>query len=156
MTDATTEKDGYNVIERRCRIVMDVPVRISEITPESVANYFTPDETGEGLPWEWAERQNRLLLAMLKDEENLNEFLIRITRDDLEMLIETAHEGYRSDDELFEKIYSRMESEDALYFQGAQAEGLLDDNLTLLDKAFMIDWKRAEIKDLRVIKEAED
>jgi hypothetical protein len=46
---------------------MDVEIRISQITPEYVASYFTPDETGEGLSWEWAERQNRLLSAMLKD-----------------------------------------------------------------------------------------
>ncbi len=154
MADTTIEKDRSPIIERRCRIVIEVEIRISEITPENVADYFTPDETGEGLPWEWAERQNRLLSAMLKDEENLNEFLSRITRDDLEMLIESVHEGYRSDDELFEKIYSRMGSEDALYFQEAKAEGLLDDNLALLDKAFVIDWKRAEIKDVCVVKGA--
>ena len=55
----TTETDSYQVIERRCRIVLDVPIRITKITPESVASYFTPSDSGEGITWEWAERQKR-------------------------------------------------------------------------------------------------
>jgi hypothetical protein len=71
-------KHGYQVIERTCRIVFDVNILIREITPESVADYFTPDETGVGLPWEWAERQNRFLLALLQDEKALDQFLANI------------------------------------------------------------------------------
>lgn len=143
-------------MERTCRVVLDVTISISEITPENVAEYFTPSQTGEGLSWEWAERQNRLLSALLVDEENLQEFLRRITRDELHMLIKSVHDQYRSDDELFEQVYSRMADEDAAYFHAAKEEGLLDENLELLDKAFTIGWKLAEIKDVRVIKPAED
>ncbi len=150
------QKDSPNVMERTCRVVLDVTIRINEITPENVAEYFTPSETGEGLSWEWAERQNRLLSALLVDEENLHEFLMRITRDELHMLIHSAHDKYRSDDDLFEQVYSRMDDEDVSYFHTAKEEGLLDENLELLDKAFRIGWKLAEIKDVRVIKPAED
>lgn len=149
-------KDSPNVMERTCRVVLDVTVYINEITPENVAEYFTPSETGEGLSWEWAERQNRLLSALLGNEENLQEFLRRITGDELRMLIKSVQEHYRSDDDLFEQVYSRMDDEDVSYFHTAKEEGLLDDNLELLDKAFRIGWKLAEIKDVRVIKPAED
>jgi hypothetical protein len=54
MADHQPEKDKYKVSERKRRIVTYVPIRITEITPESVADCFTSDETGEGLPWEWA------------------------------------------------------------------------------------------------------
>jgi hypothetical protein len=63
------QKSSRPVIESKCRVLFDVDIRISDITPENVSADFTPDETGEGLPWEWAERQNRLLLALLQDEE---------------------------------------------------------------------------------------
>jgi hypothetical protein len=150
------QKDSPSVMERTCRVVLDVTIRISEITPENVAEYFTPSETGEGLSWEWAERQNRLLSALLVDEENLQEFLRRITRDELHMLIHSAHDNYRSDDELFKQVYSTMNDEDASYFRAAKEEGLLDENLELLDKAFTIGWQLAEIREVSVIKPAED
>src|SRR5205085_10904213 len=106
------------MIERTCRIVMDVRISISEITPESVASYFTPDETGEGLSWEWAERQNCLLSALLKDEESLDQFLTRIARCALELLIDSRRVAGDQEDEeedrLFEKVFSRLSSEDAL------------------------------------------
>lgn len=144
-------KDSHNVIERTCRVVLDVTIRINEITPENVADYFTPSETGIGLPWEWAERQNRLLHALLKDEASLDEFLILIARDELEVMTNNVYAKLHSDDELFERIYSKMNAEDALYFKTAKDDGLLGENLELIYKAFVIGWKEASIKDVRVI-----
>ena len=145
------QKDSSNVIERTCRVVLDVTIRINEITPENVADYFTPSETGTGLPWEWAERQNRLLHALLEDEASLDEFLRLITKDELEVMTNKVYAKPQSDDELFERIYSKMDAEDALYFQTAKDEGLLGENLELLYKAFVIGWKEAAIKEVRVI-----
>lgn len=152
MGEKPHENDDHDLVERTCWIVMDVRIRIREITPENVADYFTPSETGEGLSWEWAERQNRLLLALLSDEETFSEFLTRITRDELHMLIESAHERYRSDDELFEKVYSKMDNADAIYFKTAKDDGLLSENTDLIHKAFVINWREASIKDAYVIK----
>jgi hypothetical protein len=143
-------------MERTCRIVLDVRIRISEITPENVAHYFTPSETGTGLPWEWAERQNRLLHALLEDEASLDEFLRLITRDELEVITNNVYAKPQSDDELFERIYSKMDEEDALYFKTAKDEGLLGENLELIYKAFVIGWKEAAIKGVRVIRADED
>src|SRR5436309_516216 len=102
---------------------MNVRVRISEITPENVAGYFTPDETGEGLSWEWAERQNRLLLALVEDEEALDQFLVGITRCALELLVDSRQvAGDQADEEegrLFERVLSKMGGEDVRYFRDA-------------------------------------
>jgi hypothetical protein len=144
-------KDSHNVLERTCRVVLDVTIRIDEITPENVAGYFTPSETSTGLPWEWAERQNRLLHALLKDEASLDEFLRLITKDELEVMTNNVSAKTQSDDELFERVYSKMGAEDALYFQTAKDEGLLGENLELIYKAFVIGWKEAAIKEVRVI-----
>ena len=56
MANTQLQRAGCRVVERTCRVVMDVRVRVTEITRESVAEHFTPSETGEGLPWEWAKR----------------------------------------------------------------------------------------------------
>jgi hypothetical protein len=104
---------------------MDVRVHISEITPENVAGYFTPDETGEGLPWEWAARQNRLLLAMLQDEEVLERFLTHIVKSDLGFLLESQRITGLSDeaeDKLFENVYSGIDDEDRVFFEEARTE----------------------------------
>jgi hypothetical protein len=150
------QKDSANVIERKCRVVLDVAIRINEITPENVAHYFTPSETGTGLSWEWAERQNRLLHALLEDEASLDEFLRLITRDELEVITNNVYAKPQSDDELFERIYSKMDEEDALYFETAQNDGLLGENLELIYKAFVIGWKEAAINGVRVIRAGED
>lgn len=136
---------------------MDVPIRISEITPENVAGYFTPDETGEGLSWEWAERQNRLLSALLKDEASLDQFLAVITRCALELLIDSRlvadKQADEEEDRLFERVFSKMGVEDARYFREAKWDGLLSENIYLLDKAFVINWRETLIEDVRVIKQ---
>jgi hypothetical protein len=150
------ETDTRDVIERTCRVVLDVRVQVSRITRESVAGYFSPDETGEGLPWEWAERQNRLLSALLEDEESLNQFLAGIIRCDLELLVDSKQvAGKQADEEedrLLERLFSRMGSEDALYFREAMRDGLLLENMELLDKAFTIEWRGTDIKDVHVMK----
>lgn len=155
MADEPHEKNTHDVIERTYRTVMDVRVRISEITPENVAGYFTPDETGEGLPWEWAERQNRLLSALLKDKESLDQFLAWIVRCDLDLLFDSRQvagkQADEDEDRLFERVFSSMSREDALYFKEAMREGLLPENIELLNKAFMIDWRGVDIKDVRII-----
>jgi len=139
---------------------MDVTIRVSEITPESVSSYFTPDEAGEeGLTWEWAERQNRLLQMLLQDKEALDQFLVNITREELEMLTQSEDEPNAPtnwEDGLFERVYSKMNSEDALFFQEAKKDGIRYENTQLVEKAFVIDWKKAKVEGRRVIKQDED
>jgi hypothetical protein len=135
-------------------VVFDVNIRISEITPENVSSHFTPDETGAGLPWEWAERQNRLLLALLQDEEALDQFLTSITTSDFGSLLESDHiRGMPDESEgaLFAKVFARMSTDDSLFFQEALNEGVLFDNIVLVHRAFVADWQSVEIKDVRAL-----
>lgn len=159
MAEDPPEKHGYRVVERTYRIVFDVNIRISEITPESVADYFTPNETGEGLPWEWAERQNRFLLALLQDKETLDKFLTSITTGDFGFLLESDRIGGLEDEEedaLFEQVFTGMDGDDSLFFQEAKNDGILYHNIEFVHRAFVTDWKSAEIRDVRVIKQTED
>jgi hypothetical protein len=149
------QNHSRDVIERKCRVVFDVNIRISEITPENVADNFTPDETGEGLPWEWAERQNRLLLALLQDEEALEQFLTSITTSDFGSLLESDRiRGMPDEAEgaLFARVFAGMGSDDCAFFQEALKEGSLFDNIVLVHRAFVTDWQSVEIKDVRALK----
>jgi hypothetical protein len=154
MADHQPEKNNYRVIERKCRIVIDVPIRITEITPESVADYFTPSDSDEGITWEWAERQNRLLQQMLADEETLKRFVENVAGEDVSVLLENERLGVWSveeEDRVFERLYSRMEREDAQYFAEAKRDGLLGENLELLYRAFVTIWKEAKLTGLMMI-----
>lgn len=150
MADELPRKDAQAEIERTCRIVMDVRVRVREITPESVADEFTPSDD---LPWEWAERQGRLLRALLSDEDALDQYLLYVAKDDLSALLDSGHivapSGEKLDD-LLEGVYSGMADEDAQFFSEARRDGILYDNTRLVDRAFVTDWARARLIDIRL------
>lgn len=154
MDDNEPEKDNCKVIERKCRIVFDVPIRITEITPASVASYFTPSDSDEGIHWEWAERQNRLLQRLLADEGALKQWLLAVAGEDVRHLLENDSFGelpVEVEDQFFEHLYSRMERDDARYFAEARRDGLLGENLELLYHAFVTIWKEARLTGLMVI-----
>lgn len=126
MADSSPGKAGYKVVEKTCRVVMDVTVRITEITRESVAEHFTPSETNEGLTWEWAERQNRFLSALIRDGEAFGRILAGFAQDDLGLILGSERIKGMPDgeeDQLYERIYSRMGEEDAAYFREVQGRG---------------------------------
>lgn len=152
----TPSEDGPKVVERRYRIVLDVTVHATEITAESAADYFAPGRAGEGLGWEWAERQNRLLRVLLDDEEIAGPFFLEVVKDDLGALLKSDLIGgfpEGRDDGLFEKAYSRMEDEDVEFFREAQEGGFLSDNLELVYRAFVTDWEGAQLVEVRLITE---
>lgn len=151
MADEQPAKIDHHVAEVTCRVVMDVKIRVREITRESIADEFTPSDD---LAWEWAERQGRLLRALMSDGETLNQYLISIAKEDLSVLLNCDQiEGMPADDEdeLFEKLYSRLDDEDARYFREAKRDGILYENMRLLHRSFVTDWASAELKELHLV-----
>jgi hypothetical protein len=151
LVDEPQKKDAQTLIERTCRIVMDVRVRVREITPESVADEFTPSDN---LPWEWAERQSRLLRALLSDGKALDQYLLYVAKDDLCALLDSEHivgpSGEEVDD-LLEGVYSGMADEDAQFFREARGDGILYDNTRLVDWAFVTEWASAWLIDIGLV-----
>lgn len=148
MAEEQPERGEQDAAEFTCRIVMDVKIRVREITPESVADEFTPCDD---LAWEWAERQSRLLRALMSDDEALNQYLISIAKDDLGALLESDQiEGPLADeeDELFERVYPELGDEDARFFREARRDGILYENMRLVHKSVVTDWASAELKEL--------
>jgi hypothetical protein len=151
------KKDSYKLTARRCQIMLEVDIFINKITPESVADTFTLDETSEvGLPWEWAARQSRLLMELLQDKEALSQYLAIITKDELEFHLESDRNSYSpicKEDIIFQGIYTKMESKDTQFFEKAMKDGILYNNTRLIHEAFVINWKGVEINDVRIINE---
>jgi hypothetical protein len=146
------------MMERQLRVTLDLKILISELTREKIRQNPMWNEENQEALWQGAKMENRLLLALLQDEATLDEYLIYITRDDLAMLLESNQDTNPSvaiEDEIIERVYSKMESEDAQYFREAKENGFLYENLMLFETAFELDWKSAEIKDVRVMKEGQ-
>jgi hypothetical protein len=151
VAEEESASSDHDAAEFTCRIVMDVPVRVREITPESAAEEFTPSDE---LSWEWAERQVRLLRVLLSDGEALHRYLISVAKDDLGALLESDRiEGLPADeeDELFEGLYSMMVEEDSDFFRLARRGGILYENMRLVHQSFVTDWKGTELKELYLV-----
>jgi hypothetical protein len=145
------ERGDHDAVVFRCRIVIEVPIRVREITRESAAEEFTPSDE---LSWAWVESQARLLRVLLSDGEALNRYLISVAKDDLGALLQSDWiEGLPADeeDELFEGLYSMLEEEDADFFHWAQRMGVLYENMRLIHQSFITNWKGAELKELYLI-----
>src|SRR5205085_11800358 len=100
-----------------------------------------------------------LLMALLNDVEVLDQFLTNIAEGDFGFLLESNRIKGLSDDEedaLFEKVFIRMSDDDRVFFQEAKRDGILYHNIELVHKAFVTDWKKVEIKEVLVIKQAEE
>jgi hypothetical protein len=148
VADEPPEKKRHDLAEATCRVVMDVRIRVREITPESVADEFTPDE---GLTWEWAERQGRLLRALVRDHEAFNRYLIGVAKDDLGELLDSSHIKRMpadEEDDLLEGVYSGMGDEDTRFFQKARRDGILSDNIPLFHTSFITDWPSTRLVDV--------
>jgi hypothetical protein len=149
------KKISAPLVERTCRITLDVKILVSEITRENVEDSFIPDETEEkGLTWEWAERQNRLLSMLIRDEETLNEFLIHVAEQEILFILNSdkTEQLESVERKLIERIALRMEGEDARFFQEAIDDGILWENARLVDEALWLEWEKAEIREIHVIK----
>ena len=155
-----TEKQASRILaQRTCRVVLDVTVRVHELTPAALPHRLRADMTGVGLPPDWVERQHRLLLALLEDEQTLVEYLTIITIDELEEILD--HEGLLArgtdvEDELLARVYERLGGDDARFFREVRVEGLLAENTQLIDWAFVLDWVGAQLKEVRVVEASGD
>ncbi len=54
------------------------------------------------------------------------------------------------------RIFQEARPDDSIFFQEAKSDGILFHNIQLVHKAFVTDWKNAEIVDVSVVKQAEE
>jgi hypothetical protein len=132
-------------------VTLDLTVTISDISQERVRRHYTWDKKDPASSWEQAERQQRLLLALLQDEQALHRFLVYVLTSDLGAKLDVElmkKEAMAEDDEILETVYAGMGAEDAGYFREVKREGLLYENAQLVHESFVVDWRRTEIKEV--------
>jgi hypothetical protein len=101
-------------------MTLDFTMTIHEITQESVRQYYKGrQETGEQ-QWEFAERQNCLLLALWKNKEVLTRFMTYLITDEAWVYVAIDYANVFEVDkseEILKPIYSVIGQEDAEFFE---------------------------------------
>ena len=144
------ETDGL-VIEKHYRVTLDVKVLISEITRETLRQHWQWDENNQDSMWEQGGRQNRLLSALLENEEVLEKFLVYVIVDDLEAKLGTeSRNGYQvaETEKILESVYTLMEEEDAQFFREVRDKKIFSANTEIMEDCFVIDWDDTKIIEL--------
>lgn len=144
------ETDGQ-VIEKHYRVMLDVKVLITEITRETLRQHWQWDENNQDGMWEQGGRQNRLLSALLKNEEILEKFLVYVIVDDLEAKLGTeSRNGYQvpETEKILEPVYTVLGEEDAQFFREVRDKNIFSANTEIMEDCFVIDWEETEIIEL--------
>jgi hypothetical protein len=147
-------------LERRLRLTLDFEVEVGEITEEAVRRYYRRHTNYEELmrdpgTWEMAARQNRLLLALLGDPEMLDSFLTFIVADEVcpgadVRLKEVLRVG--QEEEVMETVYGRLGGEDTEFYREVSAEGLLWENMELVNESFRVRWAGGSLAEVREVR----
>ena len=142
------------VVERSFRMTLDFKVLISEITRERVNKTYQWAESDEDFVRDNALKQNRLLLALLNNEEILNKFLTYVITDKVcphsESELGTVFQ-VQSEEQMLEPIYSSMDEEDAQFFQEVIREGHFWENTELVENSFVVEWTGASLNEVRLV-----
>jgi len=144
------ESNSHSVKVRKCRLVLEISIGISEITPEIIAPHFTTDEEDQALCREWAQRHQRLLNALLQNQEALHQFLTSVAQGDLGLLLESqSMPGMKSEaeDDFFARLLGDLADEDRKFFEEAVREGYMDHCIELINNAFVADWEATTVLD---------
>jgi hypothetical protein len=126
------------VVEKQVRVSIDIKFNLDEITEDDVKRDFMRSSNYEELiqdpiVWEIAERQNRLLRALLKDEELLNKFLTKWV---VERFLESSTRGQvhsafnveEREEELIEPAIASLDEEDIAFFKDVIESGAYAEN----------------------------
>ena len=127
-----------------------------EITQETVRKRYGGSTEFIEHNLECAERQNRLLLALMKNEEALNKLMTYLLADEAWACLDTDHANVFGIEELetiLAPVYSGMNRDDAEYFQISKEQNAFSDSVDILLNSFEMKCVGADLTELRVIAE---
>jgi hypothetical protein len=137
---ADFERRGQAVIaEKRVSLTLEFRVTFREITPETVVEMYPShdpeEEPVDAAQMEAVERQGRLLLALLEDEEALRQFIGCAVIDEIvagrgELLREWLKVG--GEEEALRPLIKALGGELAEFYAGVEGEEMLIENIDLL------------------------
>jgi len=161
MSSSALKKTGLGNVEKRFRMVLDFKVNITEITEDDIHEYFIfhgiDEEADESTDvWEKAKRQNRLLQALIKDQEILDKFLTFILTEEVEPYKEGELKRIfqvQSEREILSRIIAKLAKRDAVYFRELLDEDQFWEKAELFGDCFVIQWVGASLMETRVMRE---
>ena len=156
-----TETADALLTERVCRVTLDLKIRIAEITLEKLRRSIYWDEADQESSLARADRQNRLLRALLRNEVALNQFLVYVAAGDLRSRLDAdpvINVPVRDEDEILKLVVRDLGAEGTRLVEEAAAVGSLLDDTELFHKCFSVDWDNSvlsEIEPMRAEADAE-
>jgi hypothetical protein len=151
VSDTSLKERNAEGTEKRLRVTLELSICFGEITQEMVReSYLWEDD----FDWGWAERQQRLLRTLLKNEQALQKLLRYLiieqlgdlTNSDLIKGIEVEE-----DEVILESVYSEMDEKDILFFQEVKKSGIFAENTQLIPMTWKIHWEEAKLIDIFAI-----
>jgi hypothetical protein len=152
------------MIVKRLRMVLDFEVTIEELTDESLHEYYRrfksyKEMAGDAEMWANVSRQLRLQRALLKDEEALGRFITLVVVDEVDSRLDGrlgevfGVGGMWGEEEILGPVISRMDSEDANFYQGLIEGEALHENIEALNQSFRVVWSGATLEEVRPVAE---
>lgn len=158
MQQAGLKESSTDVINKRFRMTLDFTMAIREITQETMRSYFKGRNDNSDHQWEFAERQNRLLLALLSNEEVLTKFMTYLLADEAWACVAMDYINVfevEESENILSPIYSKMERNDAEFFERAREGEIFSDCTELLEEIFGVKCTSATLTELRMLAEGD-
>jgi hypothetical protein len=141
-TEITETADAL-LTERVCRVTLDLRIRVSEITLEKLRRSIYWDEADQESSLARADRQNRLLRALLRSEVALKQFFAFVAVGDLKFRLHAdpcVAVPLSDDDEILQSVLRDLGAEGGRLVEEAGAVGSLLDDTELFHRCFSVDW----------------
>jgi len=154
-----TETADALLTERVCRVTLDLRIRIAEITLEKLRRSIYWDEADQEGSLALADRQNRLLRALLRNEFALDQFLTFVAAGDLKFRLDadpSVSVPVSDDDEILKLVVRDLGAEGARLVEEAAAVGSLLDDTELFHKCFSVDWDNSVLSEIEPLKAEAD
>jgi hypothetical protein len=144
------------MLEKRLRLTVDFKISAGEITRETVEHYYRDyvnyqELMKNELMWEIAAKENRLLQALIKNDEALNRFLTYVILDEvdpakgshLRKMLQVGRE-----EEILESVIQSLEEGDVNFFKRVTEKGLFHENTKLFEHSVGVEWLGVQVTDL--------
>jgi len=141
-------------MERVCRLTLDCTIRIGEITSGMLRKSIYWDARDQESSLGHAERQSRLLHALLRDRLALEQFLTYVVVTDLCVLMDTGPDlsfHVEDEDAILKRVYPAVNEKSSPVTEESRNRDTLFDDTELFHACFKVDWGRTVLREVEVM-----
>ncbi|MDT5155821.1 MAG: hypothetical protein QOH51_178 [Acidobacteriota bacterium] len=153
--EAITKTADALLTERVCRVTLDLKIRIAGISLEKLQQSIYWDEADQARSLALADRQNRLLHSLLRDEVALNQFLAYVALGDLKFRLDadpSVAVPVKDEDEILKSVLRELGEEGVGLVEEAATVGSLLDDTELFHSCFTVDWDNSVLSDIEAMR----